>query len=249
MTRTSVVAFLALALLAAPPAAQAQPALEQFRFDPPQLCLRDVFQWGFSYHGIPGGLAAVRDLAMEGVFEGRTVRSPLTPMKRGPSALRRRSGAVQKPPPPLAEEAGEGRDRIPVHAACCPRRRTGGLERDVGALRGRLSAARALRDARRRLERSHRPPDHHADDPRVPPGDQARRHDADLGRPRASPGAGRAEPGGRARSRLRRGGVLARTAGPTSFAGPAPRRSSSIASRAGASPSRRRTRRSSAAWR
>ena len=81
MTRTSVVAFLALALLAAPPAAQAQPALEQFRFDPPQLCLRDVFQWGFSYHGIPGGLAAVRDLAMEGVFEGRTVRSPLTPMR------------------------------------------------------------------------------------------------------------------------------------------------------------------------
>jgi dienelactone hydrolase len=81
LARLTVLAIFTLALLAAPLAAEAQPALEQLRFDPPQLCLRDVFQWGFSYHGIPGGLAAVKDLVMEGVFEGRTVRSPLTPAR------------------------------------------------------------------------------------------------------------------------------------------------------------------------
>src|SRR5262245_31150221 len=74
-------AICASLIFAVPLAADAQAALEQFRFDPPGLCLRDVFQWGFSYRGIPGGLAAVKDLAMEGVFEGRTVRSPLTPTR------------------------------------------------------------------------------------------------------------------------------------------------------------------------
>ena len=46
--------ILSIGLLAAPLAGEAQPALEQFRFDPPQLCLRDTFQWGFSYRGLPG---------------------------------------------------------------------------------------------------------------------------------------------------------------------------------------------------
>jgi dienelactone hydrolase len=73
--------LLSFGLGIAPLAAEAQPALEQFRFDPPQLCLRDVFQWGFSYRGISGGLATVKDLAVEGLFEGRTVRSPLTPTR------------------------------------------------------------------------------------------------------------------------------------------------------------------------
>jgi hypothetical protein len=78
---TVLAGALSISVLAVPVAGNAQPAIEQFRFDPSQLCLRDVFQWGFSYHGIPGGLAAVKDLAMEGVFEGRTVRSPLTPTR------------------------------------------------------------------------------------------------------------------------------------------------------------------------
>ncbi|HEY7142509.1 MAG TPA: dienelactone hydrolase family protein [Methylomirabilota bacterium] len=74
-------AVLSIGLWAAPTAGEAQPALEEFGFDPPQLCLRDSFQWGFSYRQIPGGLAAVKDLAMETVFAGRTVRSPLTPAR------------------------------------------------------------------------------------------------------------------------------------------------------------------------
>jgi dienelactone hydrolase len=69
---------LALAHLAAPLAAGAQPALEQFRFDPPQLCFRGTFQWGFSYRGLPGGLAAVKDLEMWELWGGR----PATPEGR-----------------------------------------------------------------------------------------------------------------------------------------------------------------------
>ena len=65
----------------APIAGEAQPALEHFRFDPSRLCLRDVFQWGFSYRGFPGGLAAVKDLEVRGLLEGRPVRSPLTPTR------------------------------------------------------------------------------------------------------------------------------------------------------------------------
>src|SRR5262245_23677419 len=79
--RPVLVGALSIGLLVAPAVGGAQPVLEEFRFDPPQLCLRDVFQWGFSYRGIPGGLAAVKDLAMETVFAGRTVRSPLTPAR------------------------------------------------------------------------------------------------------------------------------------------------------------------------
>lgn len=73
--------ILSIGLLAAPLAAEAQPTLEQFRFDPPQLCLRDTFQWGFSYRGLPGGLAAVKDFEVRGLWEGRPVRSPLTPTR------------------------------------------------------------------------------------------------------------------------------------------------------------------------
>jgi dienelactone hydrolase len=78
------VLILTLALLAAPLAGQAQPALEQFRFDPPRLCLRDTFQWGFSYRELPGGLAAVRDFEMWGLWEGpgeQPIRSVLTPTR------------------------------------------------------------------------------------------------------------------------------------------------------------------------
>jgi dienelactone hydrolase len=70
MMRVGAVA-LAFALLAAPLAAEAQPALEQFRFDPSQLCYRGTFQWGFSYRGFPGGLAAVKDLELWEIWGGR----------------------------------------------------------------------------------------------------------------------------------------------------------------------------------
>ena len=42
-----VLSSLIAGLLVAPLAAVAEPALEQLRFDPPQLCLRDTFRWGF----------------------------------------------------------------------------------------------------------------------------------------------------------------------------------------------------------
>ena len=111
--------------------------------------------------GWPGGREGPRDGGSSSRADG-----PLTldPDERGPSALHRRSGAVREPAPPLAQEAGGRRDRIPVHAASCPRRRTGGHERDVGALRGRLSAARGPHDACGRPDRPHRHPDHDADD-------------------------------------------------------------------------------------
>src|SRR5713101_6812228 len=70
--------FLNIGVLAAPIAGKAEPTIEQFRFDPPQLCLRDMFRWGFSYRGLPGGLAAVKEVELRGLLEGRPVRSPLT---------------------------------------------------------------------------------------------------------------------------------------------------------------------------
>ena len=73
--------FLSIGVLAAPVAGKAEPTIEQFRFDPPQLCLRDVFRWGFSYRGLPGGLAAVKEVELRALVEGRPVRSPLTPTR------------------------------------------------------------------------------------------------------------------------------------------------------------------------
>ena len=74
-------AILGIGVFAAPIAGEAQPVLEQFRFEPSRLCLRDTFRWGFSYRGLPGGLAAVKDFEVSGLLEGRPVRSPLTPTK------------------------------------------------------------------------------------------------------------------------------------------------------------------------
>ncbi len=82
--RPFLTGILSMGLLAAPLAGEAQPALELFRFDPPRLCLRDTFQWGFSYRGLPGGLAAVRDFEMRGLWEGpgeQPIRSVLTPTR------------------------------------------------------------------------------------------------------------------------------------------------------------------------
>jgi hypothetical protein len=77
-------ALLTLALLAAPLAAEAPPALEPLRFDPPTVCPKDTFRWGFAYRDLPGGLAAVKDITMEGLWEGpgeRPIRSLLTPTR------------------------------------------------------------------------------------------------------------------------------------------------------------------------
>ena len=54
--RLALTSILGLGLLAAPLASVAQPALENFRFDPPRVCARDTLRWGVSYRGLPGGL-------------------------------------------------------------------------------------------------------------------------------------------------------------------------------------------------
>ena len=68
--RLALTGILGLGLLAAPLAAVAQPALENFRFDPPRVCVRDTLRWGVSYRGLPGGLAAAKEVSMEGLWEG-----------------------------------------------------------------------------------------------------------------------------------------------------------------------------------
>ena len=71
-------------MLAAPVGGGAQPALDPLRFDPPRVCARDTFRWGFDYRGLPGGLAAAREVVMEGLWEGpgeRPIRSQLTPTR------------------------------------------------------------------------------------------------------------------------------------------------------------------------
>jgi dienelactone hydrolase len=72
------------ALLVVPLVGEAQPTLEQFRWDPPRLCLRDTFRWGVSYRGFPGGLAAATDVRVEGLWDGpgeQPIRSALTPTR------------------------------------------------------------------------------------------------------------------------------------------------------------------------
>ena len=76
--------MLSLAVWTVPATGIAQPVLEQLRFDPPRVCARDTFRWGVSYRGIPGGLAAVKSVAMDGQWEGPgqpTFRSQLTPTR------------------------------------------------------------------------------------------------------------------------------------------------------------------------
>jgi dienelactone hydrolase len=73
-----------LGLLAAPLAVVAQPTLENFQFDPPRVCARGTLRWGVSYRGLPGGLAATKDVSMEGLWEGPDERrrpSLLTPAR------------------------------------------------------------------------------------------------------------------------------------------------------------------------
>ena len=82
--RCTLTLVVVLILLGVSLAGEAQPALEQFGFDPPALCLRDTFRWGFSYRGIPGGLAAVREVELRGLWQGpgeQSIRSVLTPTR------------------------------------------------------------------------------------------------------------------------------------------------------------------------
>lgn len=76
--------LLSIGVFYAPLTGEAQPTLEQFRFDPSRVCLRDTFRWGFSYRGLPGGLAALKDFELSGRWEGpgeRSFRSVLTPTR------------------------------------------------------------------------------------------------------------------------------------------------------------------------
>jgi hypothetical protein len=193
--RLAFIRIVGLGLLAAPLAAVAQPTLENFRFDPPRVCARDTLRWGVSYRGLPGGLAAAKEVSMEGLWEGageRPMRSLLTP--------------AQDDLQPYTAEQGRFESRI-LHAGPARRGRPGDAEirytlrivladgqevttaTSVRYVDG-WSAARASHDARGRAHRPHRPRDHHADDPGVPERDQARYHKPDLGRPRATAGGG-----------------------------------------------------------
>ncbi len=82
--RLALIGIVGLGLLAAPLVAVAQPALENFRFDPPRACARGTLRWGVSYRGLPGGLAAAKEVSMEGLWEGpgeRRRRSLLSPAR------------------------------------------------------------------------------------------------------------------------------------------------------------------------
>ena len=82
--QAALLGILSIGVFFAPLTGEAQPTLEQFRFDPPRLCLRDIFRWGFSYQGLPGGLAAVKNFEMSGRWEGpgeQSIRSVLTPTR------------------------------------------------------------------------------------------------------------------------------------------------------------------------
>jgi hypothetical protein len=86
--RALLVGILSIGFFLASHAVGAQPALEQFRFDPPRLCPRDTVRFGFSYLGFPGSLAAVKNFVLEGVWEGlgeRPFRSFFTPTREDPA--------------------------------------------------------------------------------------------------------------------------------------------------------------------
>jgi hypothetical protein len=115
-SRLALIGTVSLGLLAAPLVALAQPALENFRFDPPRVCVRDTLRWGVSYRGLPGGLAAAKEVSMEGLWEGLGERrrpSPLTPARDD----------LQ----PYTAEQGQFESRI-VHAGPARRGRPGDAE-------------------------------------------------------------------------------------------------------------------------
>jgi len=77
-------AIVGIGCFMAPLAGEAQPVLEGFRVNPDRLCFRDTFRWGFSYHGLPGGLAAAKDVEIQALWDGpgeQSIRSLLTPAR------------------------------------------------------------------------------------------------------------------------------------------------------------------------
>jgi dienelactone hydrolase len=84
LARAVLASALGVALALVPLTGHAQPALEQFRFDPPRLCLRDVVRWSFAYRGLPGGLAALTALEVWALWDApgeQPIRSVLTPTR------------------------------------------------------------------------------------------------------------------------------------------------------------------------
>jgi dienelactone hydrolase len=84
VSRPVLAGLLGLGVLAAPAASGAQPVLGPLEFDPARVCAKDTFRLGFAYRGLPGGLAAVKEIVMEGLWEGageRPIRSLLTPTR------------------------------------------------------------------------------------------------------------------------------------------------------------------------
>ena len=84
LSRLVRLGVMSVGVLAGAPAAVAQPSLENFRFDPPRVCARGTFRWEVSYRGLPGGLAAAKEVSMEGRWDGpgeRSGRSRLTPAR------------------------------------------------------------------------------------------------------------------------------------------------------------------------
>jgi hypothetical protein len=115
ISQAVLIGILSIGLLGSPLASEAQPALEQFRFNPPQLCFRETFRWAFSYRGLPGGLAAVKDVELFARWEGpgeQSIRSVSSGRSRrrpsldassvfacslGSRRWRRRSNTIWKP--------------------------------------------------------------------------------------------------------------------------------------------------------
>jgi dienelactone hydrolase len=84
-TRQAVlIGVFSVGFFVAPLVGEAQPAIEEFRFDPPRVCLRETFRWGFSYRGVPGGLAGVKTFELTVRWDGpneRLLPSLLTPTR------------------------------------------------------------------------------------------------------------------------------------------------------------------------
>ena len=78
-TRQAVlIGILGFGSFGTPFVSEAQPTIEEFRFDPPRLCFRDTFRWWFSYRGVPGGAAAVKTFELHagmGPTSNRCARS------------------------------------------------------------------------------------------------------------------------------------------------------------------------------
>ncbi len=176
--------------LAAPLAGEAQPALEQLRFDPPRLCLRDTFRWGFSYRGFPGGLAAVTDLELSGEGPGEPpIRSALTPRREDLQRYTTDQGRFESPlrhwSPSTKAPAGGVDIRYTLRVVLADGREVTSATSvryvDTCPPLAPYTTLAAGPTGSDRL------PDRDARGAGLPPGDQVPDHQPGLGGPRASP--------------------------------------------------------------